>query len=115
MKGSHDYWDAADQFALTFLCDGATSNCVEKCTTSSIEGESVVWNACCELGEVTAGQYAKVETWDDDMIGDDLGGHVTVLLRPGGFSGGTLTLTGLGQYTEAGSTVDITIAANWNV
>ena len=75
----------------------------------------MVWNACCELGEVASGQYAKVESWDSDWpSADDEGGHVYVQLTPGGFSGGTLELESRGAYTEEGSSLDLTVLADWS-
>eukprot|EP00966_Prymnesium_polylepis_P288995 6675324-Prymnesium_polylepis.1 len=107
---------ARSRYAKIYLCDSAGANCQLKCTTGVVEGQTVTWNYCCSLGMVTAGQYAKVETWDQDWAfsDHDLGGHAMVLLEPGGTSGGTLTLTGLGEHTTAGSTVDVTVAASWS-
>ena len=97
------------------LCDSAAANCQQLCVTGTIEGQTVTWNFCCALGLVTAGQYARVETWDSDWpTTDELGGHAMVLLEPGGTSGGTLTLAGLGPETQAGSSVDVTVIANWS-
>ena len=103
------------RYAKIFLCDNTAANCQRICVTSTIEGETVTWNYCCTLGLVTAGQYTRVETWDSDWLdSDELGGHVTLLLEQGDTSSGTFALTGLGSETQAGSSVDLTVIANWS-
>jgi len=81
-----------------------------------VGGEDVSWNFCCDLGSVTSGQYARIDVWDDDTFSsDDLGGRVLIKLEPGGFIGrGTFDFTELGDYTEAGSSVVVSVAADWN-
>merc|ERR1712146_361420 len=98
--------------AKILLCDSSAASCVQQCQSGSVSGETVTWNFCCSLGTVTTGQYARIETWDSDFTSsDELGGHVLVLLdlEPGSMPTGTQTLplTGLGEHTDAGSTVDV--------
>lgn len=53
--------------------------------------------------------------WFESHPFADLGGRVLIKLEPGGFIGrGTFDFTELGDYTEAGSSVVVSVAADWN-
>jgi len=110
------FFDSADWFAELFLCDQAQNNCDRRCTTQVVAGEDVTWNSCCDLGTVTSGQYARIDVWDDDFFtSDDFGGRVLIKLEPGGFVGrGNFELKVRGEYTEEGSSVDVSVAAAWS-